>query len=719
MNIIELGNQYYVLANSSFADQRTLVLKQGDSFAVFDRFGDIYQIGRGVQGIYHKGTRFLSRLELMINGQRPLFLSSNISEKNDLLMVDLTNKTYEENGSIVKCDTLHILRTKFLWRESSYESIKISNFGMEKIRARISMQFDADFSDIFEVRGTERKQRGEKTGLSHQQDILTIGYIGLDNIERLSRVHLDPAPDATEDNLVEYRIDLAPGESYTITVRCSFIISESKPTLFQFQKALQALHQYQQNIIKGAGDIYSSNEQFNDWVSRSRSDMVTMVTLTEEGPYPYAGVPWFSTPFGRDAIITAFECLWLGPQIAQGVLRYLAKTQADKHDDFSDAEPGKIMHEQRQGEMAELGEIPFKMYYGTIDATPLFICLAGAYFERTNDEKTIRQIWPNIERALEWIDQYGDIDGDGFVEYSRKSSTGLNNQGWKDSDDSIFHEDGTLAKGPIALCEVQGYVYDAKKNAARLARFMGKETIASKLFKEAKTLKEKFSKAFWMEDKRTFALALDGDKKPCRVVTSNAGHCLFSGIASTVQAKKVAATLLNQNMFSGWGIRTLSSEEKRYNPISYHNGSIWPHDNAMIAYGLSRYGLQTGIQKILSGIFDTSLQVEYQRLPELFCGFERRRAQGPTAYPVACSPQAWAVGSAFLLIQSFLGLKINAKENSITFKNPFLPGFLDELIIKNLPINGESIALQVRRHKNGVQVYPLNSNLDINIEVVQ
>lgn len=719
MNIIEVENEFYVLASSSFADERTLVLKQGDTFAVFDRFGDIYQIGRGVQGIYHQGTRFLSRLELLINNQRPLFLSSNISEENDLLVVDLTNKTFEDNGNKVLSDTLHILRTKFLWSEAGYENIKISNFGLRDIGTEVSINFDADYADIFEVRGMERKKRGEKLTTEEEAGEITLAYQGLDNIKRSTHIKLEPKPPVTEAGKATYQLKLSPGESFSFNIYLGCVKGKHPPNPLTFEKAHQELFQYQRDIIKGASDIFSSNEQFNDWIGRSRADMVTMITLTPEGPYPYAGVPWFSTPFGRDALITAFECLWLSPEIAKGVLIYLANTQAQDHDTFRDAEPGKILHEQREGEMAELGEIPFKKYYGTIDATPLFISLAGAYFDRTDDEKTIQKIWPNIEKALYWIDHYGDTDGDSFVEYARKSEIGLNNQGWKDSDDSVFHEDGSLAEGPIALCEVQGYVYDAKISAGRMAKALRKEEMGEKLISEAKAFKEKFSKTFWMENSHTFALALDGNKKPCNVVTSNAGHCLFSGIASSLQAKKLAKTLLHNNMFSGWGIRTLSKEEKRYNPMSYHNGSIWPHDNAMIAYGLSRYGLQNEVHKILGGIFDTALNLEFQRLPELFCGFERRRGQGPTAYPVACSPQAWAVGSVFLLIQAFLGLKINARKNLITLKNPVLPGFLDELIIKNLNINGRSFALQVRRDKSGVSVYPLNSSSDLRIEILE
>jgi glycogen debranching enzyme len=450
-------------------------------------------------------------------------------------------------------------------------------------------------------------------------------------------------------------------------------------------------------------DISTDNEQFNDWVNRSKADLLMLTNETGQGLYPYAGVPWYSTVFGRDGIITAFQTLWMKPQIARGVLRFLAKTQATAEDAQSEAQPGKIVHEIRKSEMARLGEVPFRQYYGTVDATPLFLFLAAAYLERTNDQALIRELWSHLEMALAWIDRYGDPDRDGFVEYSTESR-GLTQQGWKDSFDSVFHADGTLAKGPIALCEVQAYVFAAKKGMAMAARRLKKPEMAEQLAYEADQLRTNFHRAFWCDAIGMYALALDGQKRQCEVRSSNSGQCLFSGIGEPETNNRIIEELGRPSFFSGWGIRTIASSEKNFNPMSYHNGSIWPHDNSLIAWGLAQHGKKGLARRILSGFLDAAIVLELRRLPELFCGFPRRPRKAPTLYPVACSPQAWAAGSVFLLLQSCLGLHISGENSRITFYYPTLPETIEKVCLKNLTVGNGSADLVVTRDRDAISV---------------
>ncbi len=702
--VIRVRDAFYIRSSSSRIDVRTRVLKQGDTFAVFDRFGDIDTFGTGELGLYYQDTRFLSRLTLKLGKDRPLLLSSTVREDNAVLAVDSTNPDVCRNGeTVTPRGTLHIFRSKILWKRTCEERLRIHNYGRVAMDFSFSLEFEADFADIFELRGMTRERRGRRMETEIVHDGVVLAYEGLDGRPRRTRIVFDPPPTRLTESAATCQIRLEPGEnaSYRWVIACE-VDSDSRPEIKPcYEKVVQEAASLSESAHSREPLIFTSNEQFNDWLNRSLADLEMMRTETRYGPYPYAGVPWFSTEFGRDGIITALQCLWFDPSFARGVLAYLAATQADAENAEQDAQPGKILHETRAGEMATLGEIPFKRYYGTIDATPLFIMLAGAYYKRTGDRAFVESIWPNVDRALTWIDRYGDVDGDGFVEYTRRSKLGLIHQGWKDSHDAIFHEDGTSAEGPIALCEVQGYVYAARLAAAELARLFGDDARARDLSKQARTLLRRFEESFWCDELSTYAIALDGRKQPCRVRTSNAGHCLFAGIASAEHARRVAATLTDEASFSGWGIRTVATSEARYNPMSYHNGSVWPHDNSLIAAGFARYDLKESAAIILAGLLDASLFFDLHRLPELFCGFPRRPGEAPTLYPVACAPQSWASAALFLLLEACLGLGVSASHRRLTFSRPILPRFLKQVTIRGLNVADARADLLLTRHDEG------------------
>jgi glycogen debranching enzyme len=471
-------------------------------------------------------------------------------------------------------------------------------------------------------------------------------------------------------------------------------------------------------LMKGESKIATSNHRFNEMLRRSTVDLAMLSTDTPQGLFPYAGIPWYSTTFGRDGLITALQCLWLDRRLALAVLKRLAALQATDFDAASDAAPGKILHEMRSGEMANLREIPFGLYYGSVDATPLFVLLAGEYARSSGDLETLRELWPAMEKALAWVDGPGDADRDGFIEYYKESEKGLVNQGWKDSYDAVFHADGRLAEGPIALAEVQGYVYAAKKLAAWCAEKLGSEQRSRELTDEAERLAERFDEAFWCEEIGTYALALDCNKEPCRVRTSNAGQVLYSGIARPERAERVVSALLGSDSFSGWGIRTVSTEERRYNPMSYHNGSVWPHDNALVALGFARYRAKDAVNRVFRSLFDAATFLELYRLPELFCGFSRYAGRGPTLYPVACAPQAWAAGTFFAALQACLGIKQDPWNREIRFQNPRLPNFLDEVVLKGLTAGDGCVDAVIRRHgdRTSLEVLRTQGNIDIKTE---
>jgi glycogen debranching enzyme len=702
------------------ADERTRVLKHGDTFAVFDHYGNIKPGGLGEQGLYHEGTRYLSCLLLALEDGRPFFLGSTVRDENDQLTVALTNPDLLRDGHVcVPLGTLHLSLKTFLWQATCYQQLRIKNHGLEQVESSLTLHFAADFADIYEVRGLKRRARGEDLPPDVMEDRVILGYRGLDGVLRRTLLQFTPRPALLTDSTVRLNLSLAPQQELVLSITAGCQRQSADVRLLPLEDARLEAEADLQRSNAWSCHLRASDAQFNTWLSRAVADLHMMTTELPTGPYPYAGVPWFNTPFGRDGIITALECLWLRPAFARGVLAYLAATQATEIVAEQDAEPGKILHETRNGEMAALKEMPFGRYYGSVDATPLFVLLAGEYYERTADRSFIEQLWPHVEAALGWIDRYGDRDGDGFVEYQRQSDDGLVHQGWKDSDDAIFHADGSLAIGPIALCEVQGYVYAARRAGAALATALGMPRRAAELTRQAESLRQQFEQAFWCEELSTYALALDGKKRPCQVRSSNAGHCLFAGIASAAHAERVARTLLGPESFSGWGIRTIPASEPRYNPMGYHNGSVWPHDNALIARGLARYGLTAQATQLLTALFGASRYFDLHRMPELFCGFAREPGEGPVLYPVACAPQAWAAASVFMLLEAALGLSVNGPERQVYFAGPSLPASLDELRIHNLDVNGATVDLLLVRHKHDVGVNVLRRVGSVRVTVAK
>jgi glycogen debranching enzyme len=698
------------------------VLKHGDCFGVFDPRGNIVPGDASEEGVYHDGTRFLSRFELLLFGHRPLLLSSTVGIDDALFDADLTNPDVMRDGNIALArGEVNVHRSRILWDPCCIEKIRVTNFRLNRIEVPLAIRFDADFADVFEVRGTRRARRGERlpdiTG-----DEYVMRYRGLDGRERRSRLRWSRPPDKVDAGRAGFVLRLDPRETATIVMTVSYEIDSeaaaSRPVAKAFDQALTETRARRATQNASCCRVLSSSAMFNRWLDRSHADLQIMLTDTPHGSYPYAGIPWFSTPFGRDGLITAFELLWVTPAVAKGVLAFLAGTQATSRDDEQDAQPGKILHEMRGGEMAALGEVPFGRYYGSCDSTPLFVMLAHAYYQRTGDRQFVDWIWPNIVAALEWMQTSGDPDEDGFIDYARRTEAGLINQGWKDSHDSIFHADGTIAQGPIALCEVQGYAYGAWHGAAQLAALRGDTGAANDWSARAERLRERFELAFWCDELGTYALALDGHRRPCRVRTSNPGHCLFSGIVAPERAMRVCDTLMTEASFNGWGVRTVAAGEPRYNPQSYHNGSIWPHDNAVVAAGASRYGFTGTAMRILNATLELSEAVDLHRLPELICGFTRRSRE-PTLYPVACAPQAWAAGAVFLILAASLGMQIDAPARRISFSRGRLPESIDWIRVTDLAVGDARIDLQLERHPHDLGVTIIRREGDVEIVAVK
>jgi len=711
----ETPEPFSVSATISLQERRYRTLKNGDTFGVFDHGGDILSVPGGTDGVYYRDTRHLSRFELTLGGVQPLLLSSNLAADNVMLTSDLSNASMSDLGVAAQDQgVIHVQRSLFLADGGCHGRLVLRNFGFMRLRVRFELRFEADFADLFEVRGMHRERRGERLPAVLAPDHATLSYRGLDAELRTTRLAFEPAPQALSASSAMFELDLEPGGRATVflEVACTPGTSAHRPRAAFLAAYVHAKRRLRASAARAA-TIGSQNKVFAQGVQRAASDLRMLVTEKPTGPYPYAGIPWFSTAFGRDALITALLMLAFDPALARGVLRFLAQEQATGFDPASEAEPGKILHETRGGEMAALREVPFRRYYGSVDATPLFVMLAGAYLGRTGDLATLRALWPHIELALGWMDRRADADG--FLRYERSTDEGLANQGWKDSYDSISHADGTLARGAIALCEVQGYVYAARQAGAAIARQMGLEAHAAALDAKAEHLRQSFEARFWCGRLGTYALALDGEGRQCQVRSSNAGHVLMTGIAAPERARQVGRGLLEGRFFSGWGIRTLAADEARYNPMSYHNGSVWPHDNALIALGMARIGLRAETARLFDGIQASADAMDLKRLPELFCGFPRRPGQGPTSYPVACSPQAWAAATIPAFVQASLGLSFDPARRAVRFDRPDLPDFLDCLTLRDLSLGDARVSVLITRTPGEVSVTVIERQGDIHV----
>ncbi len=700
----ESANRVLVKGVVAVLDQRTERLysvKEGDMFLFADAEGNLDAEEAIGAGLYYGDTRFLSDYVLTVDGRMPLLLSTS-ADRPYTSHIDLANQDLVgPDGSVAAVQgTINIRRTRVI-KDRLYERIRIKNYNATAVTMTIGLTFASDFADIFEVRGLKLGQRGKLALPKAEGRSAVMAYLGQDNVFRETRITFEPEPTEIqvdgEKVYARWRLELAPSQTEVIELEVEPRVAGARGTRDSFDSAVHHLRRSYEEWERSCTRIWTDNELYNTLLTRAMRDLRALRTPTEHGDVVAAGIPWFVAPFGRDALVTCHQTLMLNPDITRTTLQVLAKFQADEVDTWRDAEPGKILHELRQGELARARIIPHSPYYGSVDSTPLWLLLLGTYYRWTDDLAFCRELLPNVERALHWIDRYGDLDGDGFLEYKRSSPRGLENQGWKDSHDSVVHTDGKIAEGPIALAEVQAYTYLAKLRIADIYEALGRSDQAVILRSQAGTLRTRFNERFWIESEQYFAEALDGEKRQVGSVTSNPAYGLYCDVIDADRAQLMARRLLAPDMFSGWGIRTMSKSSVAYNPMSYHNGSVWPHDNAFIGAGLKRYGHAKATNRLATALFDMAVTVDDMRLPELFCGFTRRSPNRPVAYPVACSPQAWASGAPYLLLQSMLGISARAPENTLLVNKPSLPPWLNTVELHNLRVGRSTISVVFRR----------------------
>lgn len=693
------------VAYQSFEPRKlnNLTLIDGKTFLSTTVAGDITPSGAPDVGLFHDDTRFLSRLELRIGGHRSVVLSSS-TEKTFASRIELTtgNITLRDSFDLPE-NTIHIRREQLLASGTFFDSITFENFNLSSIDFVVEISFDADFVDVFQVRGCARERSGHYFQPTVTRAGITFHYRGLDDVPRETEIVLNPPPNEFQGQTARWNLNLQTLKkfeiNFTVIPRVGKELNRrrNQSRSFDYEASLRQRREAFSVWQRSSTQFESSNEVFDEALLTSLGDFHALQIPEGDQHIIAAGIPWFATIFGRDSILAAYQSLSLNPQLAMDTLRVLARYQGTQQNDWQDESPGKILHEYRTGEMTRCGEMPFGPYYGSVDATPLFLILLSETFNWTADEELVRELLPAAYRALEWIDQYGDLDGDGFIEYLRRSSRGLINQGWKDSWDANMHRDGAVAKPPIALVEIQGYVYDAKYRMASLMRAFGDIPTADRLKREAADLAKRFEKTFWRPQRGFYAMALDAEKKPLDVIASNPGHLLFTRILSKERARAVTNRLMRDDMFTGWGWRTMSHDEKIFNPLSYHRGSVWPHDNSLIAHGMALNDFREPALKILTALFQAALNFRDYRLPELFCGVQRGEFDEPVHYPVSCSPQAWASGAMFLILSSVLGIRPSAQRRELNIVNPVLPEWLDYLKIRNLRVGSNRVALDFSR----------------------
>ena len=696
-----------------------LVIKNGNLFFLSEPDGTVpLAPGHGF-GLYYHDCRFLNGYELKMSGRKPEVLVRN-ADAGYMATLGLSNPDLNADGKSLLKHSVEVRWERVASAEdlALVDTLLLQNLTSDSISFSLEFQFQAAFEDIFAIRGLFQGKHGTRHPPVWENGALSFRYDGADEIEREIAIDFSPLPDGMLRNIATYQVELAPRGSQKVRVSLNVSTSEPRkraarrPTGIKLEESRERIGGRPEQETK----VQTNSLLLSRVMDRSLSDL-RMLRCTLDGGASYfaAGVPWFVALFGRDSIITALQTLAYDLSIAEHTIRLLAKYQGKELNPWREEEPGKILHELRVGEMANLGEIPHTPYYGTVDATPLWLVLVGKHATWSGETRLFEELRPQIDAALNWIEQYGNADGDGYVKYDCKIEKGLANQGWKDSGDGIVNADGSLAEPPIALVEVQGYVYQAKIEMAALFRRVGEEQRASALEEQAERLRERFDRDFWVDD-GYYALALQQGNRQAAVLSSNTGHALWSGIAQPERAGKIAECLLSDEMFNGWGVRTLTSAALRYNPLGYHLGTVWPHDNSLIAAGFKRYGFDHEALKIMSGLIEAAVHFQSYRLPELFGGFAQQDYGIPVSYPVACQPQAWSAGAFPYLLTTVLGLEGDGFESKLRVVRPMLPENVNQVEVHGLRVGQGSVDLLFTR--SGDQVAAKVQQLKGKMEVI-